>query len=250
LITLDARNKRVLFISDTHIPYSVDGYLNFLKDLKEKFKPEIVIHGGDELDYHAISFHKSDASLFSAGHELDQSIIEIQEGLHRLFPKLYLLESNHGSLIFRRLKFEGISLRHLKPLHELYETPLWEWHDKIILRTRKGKVAVSHGMSGIACAWAKTTGMSTVEFHYHTMHHITKMKSLGRESFSMHCGCLADQEKMAFAYAKANLKEFINGTGGLYADGEPVLFPYRKEKHEKASSKKEVCEVPLPTGEH
>lgn len=231
MITLDARGKRVLFISDTHIPYSVDGYLEFLKDLKEKFKPEIVIHGGDEIDGHAISFHKSISELFSAGHELDKSIIEIQEGLHVLFPKLYLLESNHGSLIFRRLKAEGIPIRHLKPLHELYETPLWEWHDKIILRTKKGKVAVSHGMSGIAGAWAKLAGMSTVEFHFHSMHQITRMKTLGKETFSMHCSCLADQEKLAFTYAKANMKEFLNGTGGIYADGEPVLFPYSKAKY-------------------
>jgi predicted MPP superfamily phosphohydrolase len=233
LLHLDARGKRVLFISDTHIPYSVDGYLTFLKELKDKFKPEIVIHGGDELDYHCISFHKSISELFSAGHELDRSIIEIQEGLHKLFPKLYLLESNHGSLIFRRLKHEGIPIRHLKPLNELYETPLWEWHNKIVLQTNKGKVAVAHGMSGIALQWAKACGMSTVEFHYHSKHHITKMRSLSKDIFSMHCGCLADQEKMAFEYAKSNLAEFINGTGGLYADGEPVLFTYSKKKHER-----------------
>jgi len=46
MLKLDARGKKVLFISDTHIPYSVDGYLEFLSDLKDRFKPDIVIHGG------------------------------------------------------------------------------------------------------------------------------------------------------------------------------------------------------------
>jgi hypothetical protein len=232
MLKLDVRGKRVLFISDTHIPYSVKGYLKFLKDLKEKFKPEIVIHGGDELDYHAISFHKSVGELFSSGHELDQSIIEIQEGLHKLFPKLYLLESNHGSLIFRRLKFEQIPIRHLKPLHELYETPLWEWHDKILLRTNGGKVLVSHGMSGIAGAWMKTSGCSTVEFHYHTKFHVTWFQTIMGPKFSAHFGCLADQESMAMAYSKSNMAEFMNGTGGIKGNGEPVLFPYHKGKYE------------------
>lgn len=57
MLKLDVRNKRVLFISDTHIPYSVAGYLEFLRELKAKFKPEIVIHIGDELESHGISRH-------------------------------------------------------------------------------------------------------------------------------------------------------------------------------------------------
>jgi hypothetical protein len=234
VLKLDARGKRVLFISDTHIPYSVKGYFHFLKDLKEKFRPEIVIHGGDEVDYHAISFHDSVAELCSAGDELDKAIIEIQEGLHKLFPKLYLLESNHGSLIFRRLKHAGIPIRHLKPLHELYETPLWEWHEHILLRTVKGRVYTCHGRSGVAGALLKLMGCSTVEFHYHTMFHITHFQTLLGRKFSAHGGCLADRDSMAMAYAKNNLKQFINGTIGIKADGEPVLFPYDKNKYEKA----------------
>lgn len=228
MLRLDARGKRVLFISDTHIPYSLDGYLDFLRHLKEKFKPDIVIHGGDELDYHAISFHKSIGELYSSGHELDKSIVEIQEGLHKLFPKLYLLESNHGSLVFRRLKAEGIPIRHLKPLHELYETPLWEWHEKILLKTNSGRVLVHHGMSGIAGAWMKATGASTVEFHFHTKFHCTWFNTIFGPRFSVHSGCLADFDKMAFSYAKSNLTPFMNGTSGLKANGEPILFPYRE----------------------
>jgi hypothetical protein len=232
LLKIDARGKRVLFISDTHIPYSVKGYLKFLSDLKNEFKPDIVIHGGDEVDGHAISFHKSHCELYSAGQELDRSIIEIQEGLHKLFPKMYLLESNHGSLIYRRLKFEGIPIRHLKPLHELYETPLWSWHEKILIETDMGKVLVAHGFSGVAMAWAKLTGTSTVEFHYHSKFHISYFMSCLGLRFSMHCSCLADRESLAMAYAKTNMAEFINGTGMLMEDGEPQLKLYRKEKYE------------------
>lgn len=240
MLKLDARGKRVLFISDTHIPYSVSGYLSFLSDLKEKFKPDIVIHGGDEVDYHAISFHKSHAELYSAGHELDKAIIELQEGLHKLFPKLYLLESNHGSLVYRRLKHEGIPIRHLKPLHELYETPLWSWHEKILLKTNSGKVLVSHGRSATAGVWSKGAGMSTVEFHYHTKFHVTHFQSEERSWFSMHCGCLADKASMAMAYANTNIAEFINGTGALRADGQPVLFPYSRKKYDLPSLPREA----------
>lgn len=226
MLEIDARGKRVLFISDTHIPYSVRGYLAFLEDISKKFKPEIVIHGGDEIDYHAISFHKSHAELYSAGHELDKAIIELKDGLHRLFPKMFLLESNHGSLVYRRLKFEGVPIRVLRPLPDLYETPQWSWHPKIKLLTDRGDVLVSHGMSGIAGMWAKMTGTSTVEFHYHTKFHITYLQSITGKRYSMHCGCLADRDSMAMAYAKENMAEFINGTGAIMANGEPFLIPY------------------------
>lgn len=227
MLKLDARGKRVLFVSDTHVPYSVNGYLRFLARLKESFKPDIVIHGGDELDYHAISFHDSISELFSAGHELDRAIVELQDGLHKLFPKMYLLESNHGSLVYRKMTHHGVPIRVLKSLQELYEAPLWEWHDKILLYTNSGPVIAAHGMSGVAGAWMKMTGVSTVEFHFHTKFHITYFKTVTGARFSMHCGCLADRDSMAMAYAKSNMAEFINGTGGIKASGEPALFPYR-----------------------
>ena len=135
---LNGKRKNILIISDTHIPYSHPDYILFLTAVKKKYKPHIIIHIGDELDYHAISFHDSDSSLMSADMELDKAIIELQEGLAKLFPKMYLLESNHGSLVYRKLKHHGIPIRVLKDLPELYETPTWSWHFEIVLDTLMG----------------------------------------------------------------------------------------------------------------
>ena len=43
-------NKSILIISDTHIPYHHPDLIPFLKDLKEIYKPDRVIHIGDEVD--------------------------------------------------------------------------------------------------------------------------------------------------------------------------------------------------------
>ena len=59
--------KSVLIISDTHIPYHAKELMPFLKLLKKKYKPDRVIHIGDEVDKHAMSFHDSDPDLPSAG---------------------------------------------------------------------------------------------------------------------------------------------------------------------------------------
>ena len=78
--------KSVLIISDTHIPYHVPELIPFLKLLKKKYNPDKIIHIGDELDKHAMSFHDSDPDLPSAGDELKMSLPMIKE-LEKYFLK-------------------------------------------------------------------------------------------------------------------------------------------------------------------
>lgn len=228
MLTLDARNKPVLFISDTHIPYSHIDYLKFLKRIKERIESfaddYLVVHIGDEVDNHAISFHDSDPDLLGAGAELEKSIEEIQEGLHELFPKLYLLESNHGSLVYRKQKKYGLPIACIKSLQEIYGTPQWEWHHEILLKTNKGDVYVCHGKSGSYGKLAREMGCSAVQGHYHTRMEITYHESVCQERFNMFIGCLADRESMAMAYAKNLSIRFQLGTGWIDEFGSPHLI--------------------------
>ena len=59
--------KAILCISDLHIPYHHPQAFDFLKALKKKLNPDLIVNGGDELDKHALSFHDSDPDLPSAG---------------------------------------------------------------------------------------------------------------------------------------------------------------------------------------
>jgi len=228
LLKLDARGKRVLIISDVHEPYSVKGYLKFLQYLKEKFKPEIIINIGDEIDAHALSFHDSDVDLFSAGHELDKAIIGIQEGMHKLFPEMILLESNHGSMILRRAKHHGLPIRTLKPLHELYETPRWTWVEDILMKTNYGKVYLCHGKSGAYGKLVKEMGVSCIQGHHHSKFEITYHQSALGIRYSLFTGCLVDADSLAMAYGKNHVGKPILGCAGIRASGEPVLFPYKE----------------------
>ena len=217
-------NKTVLIIPDTHIPYSHPDYIKFLKAVKEKLNPEISIHLGDEVDHHSISFHDSDTSLDSADIELDKAIIEIGEGLHKLFKKLYLLESNHGSLVYRKMKHHGIPIRVLKPLNELYETPLWEWHHDLILLTNMGPVYFCHGKSKSYGKLAKEMMCSAVQGHFHGNFEITWHRSAMATRFNMFVGCLVDEDSMAMAYARNNLPKPILGCGYIDPSGMPHLI--------------------------
>lgn len=226
MLKINARGKRVLIISDLHIPYSVKGYLDFLKKLKREFKPHIIINIGDELDYHGQSMHDHDPDLDSAGKELDRSIQELQDGIHKLFPKMFLLESNHGSMTGRRAKKNGIPVRTLRSLPDLYETPKWSWHAEIILQTRRGPVYLCHGKSGVYGKMVKESGASCIQGHFHGKFEITYHGSILDTRFNMFVGCLVDIDSLAMAYGRNFTVKPILGSGGITEEGEPRLFKF------------------------
>jgi len=222
--TINCINKSVLIISDTHIPYSHKDYILFLKAVKKKYKPDVITHIGDELDYHSISFHDSDSSLLSADMELEKSIVELQEGLHKLFPKMHILTSNHGSLVYRRLRHHGVPVSMLKTLQELYETPRWSWYDDLILKTKAGDVYLCHGKSSAYGRLCKEQMCSAVQGHFHTKFEVTWHRSSRGDRFNAFIGCLVDDESMAFAYARNNLPKAILGVMVIDKNGMPILI--------------------------
>jgi predicted MPP superfamily phosphohydrolase len=226
---IDARNKTVLIISDLHIPYQHRKLFRFLKFLKKKYKPDIIIFLGDEVDGHSWSFHSHDSELASPADEL-KAAIKILQKVYKIFPKAFLLHSNHGSLLERKTKANGLPISVLKPLPQLYETPGWFWTDRIILQTKIGSTILGHGMSPKELEWAKSEGMSTVEGHYHTVFRLSWGARPSGEYYSMHLGCLINFGSLAFAYAKSNLKQPMIGSGIIHKDGEPELLRLNRFK--------------------
>jgi hypothetical protein len=229
IVSLD---QRVLVISDFHAPYNHPDAIHFLAEIKRALKPEIIINVGDEVDGHAISFHKSDSALFNADKELEKAIDEMQK-VRDLFPKMYLCESNHGSLTYRRLKAEGIPIRNLKTLQDLYECPEWEWHHEITLETHLGKVLVVHGKSGGQYKLAMEQGISCIQGHFHGSLGINWFSSTTATRFNMFVGCLVDEKSLAFAYGKNIPRKPILGVGFLTDMGEPFLIRMATDNHNR-----------------
>mgnify|MGYP001344302022 CR=1 FL=1 len=233
---LVALDQRVLIISDLHFPYAHPDWHSFLKAIQTHFKPEIVVNVGDEVDGHAISFHESETCLPSADMELEQAIKEVH-ALRDLFPKMYLCESNHGSLAYRKIKHAGLPIRHLKPLGELYDTPGWSWHHEIMLETHAGYVTIVHGKTGSYNKLALEQGNSSIQGHYHSKFELTWVQSSMNLRFNMIVGCLVDSESMAFNYGKNIAKKPIQGVGWINELGEPTLIRMQLDKHGRWSGK-------------
>jgi len=226
VLNLNACGKRVLIIPDLHCPYHHPDARKFLADIKKQFKPEIVINLGDEVDYHAMSFHDSDVDLFSAGQELEAAVEFLQSDVHSLFKHMYLLESNHGSMVYRKAKHHGIPLAHLKPLPELYGTPMWSWHTEIVLKTNLGEVYICHGKSAVPLKVALAMGMSSIQGHHHQNFRINWAKFADdRIVYDCISGCLIDPKSDAFAYGKNLLGKPMLGATIIHANGVPELVP-------------------------
>lgn len=218
----DWNGKPILIIGDSHIPYEHPDYLDFLIAVKRKYLCSRFVHVGDEVDYHAMSFHDSDPDLLSPGKELELAL-ERLERWNNVFPSLVLLESNHGSLVFRRQKAHGLPVRVIKPLQEIYNAPKWSWYHDVLIETNYGKIYGCHGKAASYGAMAKEQGCSAFQGHYHGKFEITWHNRVEHRRFNMFVGCGIDWQSMAFAYGRNNLPKPILGCAVIDKSDLPIL---------------------------
>lgn len=219
-------NSRILIISDMHLPYAVAGLIPFLQGLKDKYKPTHIVCVGDELDYHYNSFHDSDPDLPGAACELRSALATIAT-LHEMFPQMDLLDSNHGSMIYRKAKHHGIPRHHIKSYNEALNVGMgWKWHEDLTLIMPNGSpVYFHHGKTANGIQMSQTMGMSCVQGHHHNEFSTRYWANSLGLYFSLQVGCLIDNDSYAFAYNNVNLKRPIIGCA-LIIDGKPILEAY------------------------
>lgn len=218
-------NSRILFISDMHIPYHHVDTIAFLKYLKAKYNPTRIICLGDELDKHALSYHDSDPDLPSAGDELKKSLPVIQE-LFEIFPTMDIIESNHGSLVWRKAKTFGIPKHYIKSYNDVLGVDGgWKWSFDLTITLPNGqKCYVHHGKTSNIIQLSQQMGMCAVQGHFHESFKIDYWGNPTGLYWGMQCGCLIDDDTMAFNYNNVNIKRPIIGTG-LVVDSMPLLEP-------------------------
>lgn len=225
--SVEHNNSRILLISDLHIPYHHQDAIAFLLHLKEKYNPTRVICLGDEVDGHALSFHDSDPDLPSAGDEIRQALPVIAE-LFKIFPKMDILESNHGSLVWRKAKVFGIPKHYIKSYNEVLGVDSgWKWSFDLTVDLPNGqKCYMHHGKTSNIIQLSQQMGMNATQGHYHETFKIDYWGNSTGLYWGMQCGCLIDDDKLAFNYNNVNIKRPIIGTG-LIIDSMPVLEPMR-----------------------
>lgn len=216
----------IMVIPDIHAPYQHPDTLPFLMTVREQFSPDLVVDLGDELDYHAMSFHDSDPNLDSAGVELEKGKEFLNE-MYKTFPQVLVCHSNHGSMQFRRAKAHGIPVQLIKKYREVifpqHSAPQWSWSHNWRINTPLGEVMFKHQSSGILSDAAHNS-CNLVVGHSHGNFSVEYSASSSHLYYGMYCGCLIDKDSMAFAYGKHSLRKPIVGCA-VIINGRPVLIP-------------------------
>lgn len=231
-------SNSILFISDLHCPYHHPDAFFFLRELHKKYKFKRIIGLGDELDYHAMSFHQANPDLSSAGDELQRGREALWE-LWKMFPIIDWVESNHGSLAYRKALFHGVP-RHLILDYRdaifgekakdgsLYRPGMrgvgWNWYPHLVISTGNQKCRVVHGLSISTRRNVEQAGMNSVQGHHHGIFEKVYHGTPEFLNWGMTIGCLIDDNSIAFAYNKNTIKRPVMGCGG-FVEGLPRLFP-------------------------
>lgn len=223
-------NSRILVISDLHIPYNHQDSLEFLQHLANKYNPTRVICLGDEVDKHSMSFHPSDPDLSNAGDEL-QASLPIIKRLETMFPEMDILDSNHGSMVWRKAKHHGIPRHYIKGYNEVLGVgDGWQWHNDMTIKLPNGQYCYfHHGKTNNIIRLSQQMGMNCVQGHYHESFKIDYWGNATGLYWGMQAACLIDDDSYAFSYNNVNIKRPIIGTG-LIIDSLPVLEPMVLDK--------------------
>ena len=215
----------VLVIGDPHEPFTKEGYLEFCRKIQEEYDCGTVIHIGDAVDNHAVSYHEKDPEGMSAGDEFNLAI-ERMKRWYYTFPNVKVCIGNHDALPFRKAFSAGLPKTWLKTYQELLQSPpTWEWD---FVHQVNG-VIYQHGtgLSGEMAAInaARENRQSTVIGHLHTVMNTRFLASYKDLIFGVTVGCGIDHEKYAFAYGKQNTRKPVVACAVILDGKLPINIP-------------------------
>ena len=222
---LDGDPNNVLVIGDPHEPFTKEGYLEFCRKIQQEYDCGIVVHIGDAVDNHAVSYHEKDPEGMSAGDEFNLAL-ERMKRWYYTFPNVKVCIGNHDALPFRKAFSAGLPKTWLKTYQELLQSPpTWEWD---FVHQING-VIYQHGtgLSGEMAAInaARENRQSTVIGHLHTVMNTRFLASYKDLIFGVTVGCGIDHEKYAFAYGKQNTRKPVVACAVILDGKLPINIP-------------------------
>lgn len=217
----------VLVIGDTHCPAMRKGYVRFLQEMAERWQPDRIVHIGDLIDWHSISYHERLPSCSSPKEEYRRAKRQVYD-LWEAFPKADWLIGNHDALTQRQAASVGLPPEVLKDYGELWELPGWKIHD------RYGEVMIDgvayihgegpHGPGQTAAVnRAKVRFRSVVMGHWHAEGGVNWFVNDEFRVFGLSVGTGIDRNELQLSYGKPQPKKPMLGCG-IVEDGVRAYF--------------------------
>jgi len=222
------KKGNTLVIGDTHIPFEKRKYLEFCKDTQKKYKCKQVIHIGDLIDNHAISFHDTDPDGLAGGREAEIAKKRLVSW-KKAFPNLKICEGNHDRLHYRRAFSQGIPKIYMRNYNEIFNLPsTWQWAFKFEIAGTRYLHGTGKGGKYAHIRWAVDNMQSTVIGHTHTSLGVHYMASDLKMIFAMQVGCGIDAKAYAMQYANIYSQKPTVGCGVVLEGGrEAIAVPMK-----------------------
>jgi len=194
--------NNILVIPDLHIPFEHSNALKFCSDLKKEYDCSTIIQIGDIADQYGFSRYARDPDALTTREEVKLAITKISEWAQE-FPDLTITIGNHCRRIQKRLYEIGIpSDIVLKTINEIFGMPkTWKWVSEKTINN----ITYLHGSKAGEYAHvntAKAYRNSVVIGHTHSTLGVDWTAGIHDKIFGANCGCLIDQAKYAFYYAR------------------------------------------------
>jgi predicted phosphodiesterase len=214
----------VLVVSDTHIPFEHEDYLDFCISIQDRVKCGTVVHIGDLVDNHAISYHEHDPNGRSPADEIEEAERHLKNWF-KVFPRLSLCRGNHDRLVDRKGRTVGLPERVFKPFRDIWKLPKG-WVDDFAFEIDGVIYQHGTGLSGDRAHMraAILNRASTVIGHTHHTGAVEYTASERDRIFGMNVGCGLDRKTYAFAYGKDFPKKPILGCGVVTDKGKYAQF--------------------------
>jgi len=207
-------------IGDSHLPFERPDYLNFCISIFDRCKCKIIVHIGDLVDNHSMSYHEHDPEGKSPKDEVEEAKQHLKRWFGA-FPILYLCYGNHDRIIHRKARTHGITNKAIKSFREMWELPLgwqtdftWEFYG---VRYQHGT-----GFSGqyAHIKAAESNRQSTVIGHTHSTLATHYLVSENDRIFAMNVGSGIDRKSYAFEYGRFLPKKPVLGCGVVTDKGQ------------------------------
>lgn len=195
-------SKTILVIGDTHIPFEHPNYLDFCIRIFKQLKCTDVVHIGDLVDNHAISYHEHDPNGWSPADEM-AATDKILKKWYKAFPSLKLCRGNHDSLHDRKGKTVGLPQRCFKDFRDIWQLPSG-WKDDFSFVIDGVKFLHGTGYSGRMAHLqaAIDNRMNCVIGHLHSTAGIEYSSNDVDCIWGLNVGCGIDKTAYAFSYGK------------------------------------------------
>lgn len=217
----------LLVIGDTHCPTMLENYVEFLKEVqrKHKVRQDAVVHIGDLVDLHCLSFHKKTPEHVAADFEYKKALVQIRT-LTKAFPKCQMLMGNHDALPMRLAVEIGLPTNYLKNFNNIFNLPKgWRVHPRyhqLVINN----VVYQHGDRGrnSAILNAKSEFRPVCQGHHHSKAGVEFFANSKERIWAMQTGCGVDHLHASMAYSMKYAQKPIIGCGVVANNGKTPIF--------------------------